>query len=157
MGLGSTGDTTNVIVKDIAVLNHKGVSADLDKYNGVMKIWPNGTTCSVSNVAFKNVRIDTVKTPASSAIFQVRTDKNFSGDANGKTAENISFENISYAGAAGTLQNSLLQGVSSSSKVNGVAFKNVVVGGTTVLSSGNTGTYITQTGPSFITNVTYSN
>jgi polygalacturonase len=157
LGLGSTGSISNIIAKDLAILNHKGVSADLDKYNGVMKIWPNGTTCSVSNVAFKNVRIDTVKTPASSAMFQIRTDKNFSGDANGKIAENISFENVSYAGVAGTLRNSLLQGVSSSSKINGVAFKNVVVGGTTVLSSGNAATYLTQTAPTYITNVTYSN
>lgn len=96
-GLGTVpnADISDITVSDNDILNQRGVY-DLDKFNGAMKVWPNGGN-HTSNITFSDIRIDTFREPSKAAIFQLRTDERFAGEGGG-TISNVTMSNIRVSG-----------------------------------------------------------
>ena len=125
---------SNLTFGNLDILNQQGVY-DLDKFNGCLKLWPNGGN-TISNVVFNNIRIDPFRSPEKSAIFQFRTDERFSGEGNGKI-RGVSLIDVNYRGSGE--RKSLLKGTGAVNNVADVQFINYKRNGSYVVddSSGN--------------------
>jgi hypothetical protein len=121
IGLGTEqdADISDISISNIDVLSQQGVY-DLDKFNGVFKIWANGEN-KISNITIENVRIDSFREPSKSCIFQLRTDERFTGEKNG-AIENVRFNNIFYNGEGE--KESILLGADSGHTINNVTINN---------------------------------
>ncbi len=96
-GLGTVPNApiSDLTISDNDILNQRGVY-DLDKFNGVMKVWPNGGN-HTSRVSFSDIRIDAFREPAKAAVFQLRTDERFAGEGGG-TISDVTMSGIRVAG-----------------------------------------------------------
>jgi hypothetical protein len=133
-GSGGGQPISNLSFQNIDIVNQQGVY-DLDKFNGCLKLWPNGGN-RISDVVFDNIRIDSFRTAGNAAIFQFRADERFSGE-NAGSLGNITVSNLTYNGKYE--RQSLLKGVDASHDVNGVNFVNYIRDGAVVTdaASGN--------------------
>lgn len=147
-GSGGGQPINNLTFQNIDILNQQGVY-DLDKFNGCLKLWPNGGNL-ISDVVFDNIRIDSFRTAGNASIFHFRADERFSGE-NAGSLKNITVSNLTYNGKYE--RPSLLKGVDASHDVNGVNFVNYVREGAVVTdaASGNINVQ------SYVSNVRYSN
>ena len=118
-GNGGGQPISNLTFQNLDILNQQGVY-DLDKFNGCLKLWPNGEN-TISNVVFDNIRIDPFRGPENSAIFQFRTDERFSGEGSG-SIKDISLINVNYRGSGE--RESLLKGTGNSNNIDGIRFIN---------------------------------
>ncbi len=96
LGTAPNAEISDITVSDNDILNQRGVY-DLDKFNGIIKVWPNGGN-HTSNMTFSNIRIDTLREPSKAAIFQLRTDERFAGEGGG-TISNVVMSNIRVSGS----------------------------------------------------------
>ncbi|QJD87459.1 discoidin domain-containing protein [Cohnella herbarum] len=137
LGTAANADISDITVRNIDVLAQQGVY-DLGKFNGVMKLWPNGGN-EIRNVLFQDIRIESFRNPSESMIFQLRTDERFPGEGNGAAIKDVTLENIDYYGG-GEMQ-SLIKGASGTSYVKNVQITNYKRGGAFVTNaaSGNIG------------------
>jgi len=87
LGTAANADISDITVNNLDVLAQQGVY-DLNKFNGVLKLWPNGGN-AISDVLFKDIRIESFRNPAESMIFQFRTDERFPGEGNGESIQRI--------------------------------------------------------------------
>ncbi|AMB60207.1 hypothetical protein AWU67_16590 [Microterricola viridarii] len=96
-GLGTVpnAEISDITVSNSDVLNQQGVY-DLDKFNGVMKVWPNGNN-HTSNITFSNIRIDSFRDPSKAVVFQLRSDERFAGEGGG-TISNVTLSGIQVNG-----------------------------------------------------------
>ncbi|OCT12917.1 hypothetical protein A8709_21565 [Paenibacillus pectinilyticus] len=151
IGLGTepNANITDLTFQNLDVLAQQGV-VDLTKFNGVMKLWPNGGN-EIRNVLFKDIRIEAFRDPSKSVVFQFRTDERFAGEGNGRIS-NVTMDNITYKGS-GELT-SLLSGVSSTNDVRDIYINNYTRNGILVTdqASGN----ITSAGNVSNVNYTYT-
>jgi hypothetical protein len=118
LGTGVNADITNIIVSNLDVLAQQGVY-DLNKFNGVLKLWPNGGN-EISNIRFEDIRIEQFRDSAHSMIFQFRVDERFPGEGDGAGIQDVTLENVDYYGS-GEMQ-SLIKGKGSAS-VSDIRFK----------------------------------
>jgi hypothetical protein len=134
IGLGGNGSQpiNDLTFQNLDILNQQGVY-DLDKFNGCLKLWPNGGN-QISDVVFDNIRIDSFRTAANAAVFQFRTDERFSGEGAG-VLKNITVSNLVYKGAGE--RQSLLRGVDVAHNVDVVNFINYQRMGANVTSVAN--------------------
>jgi len=118
-GSGGGQPINNLTFQNLDILNQQGVY-DLDKFNGCLKLWPNGGNL-ISDVVFDNIRIDSFQYASKAAVFQFRTDERFSGEGAG-VLKNITVSNITYRGSGERA--SLLKGVDAAHDVDVVNFVN---------------------------------
>ncbi len=118
LGTAANADIMGITVQNIDVLAQQGVY-DLNKFNGVLKLWPNGGN-EIKNILFKDIRIESFRNAANSMIFQFRTDERFPGEGDGKSIQDVVLENISYNGSGE--RQSLIKGASPSSFVKNIQF-----------------------------------
>ncbi len=118
IGLGTAvnADISDITVQNLDVLAQQGVY-DLNKFNGVLKLWPNGGN-EIRDVLFEDIRIETFRNPSESMIFQFRTDERFPGEGNGTSIRNVEMKNVDYYGS-GEMQ-SMIKGAGSASYVSNV-------------------------------------
>lgn len=106
LGTAANADITNITVHNLDVLAQQGVY-DLNKFNGVLKLWPNGGN-EISHIRFEDIRIEQFRDPAHSMIFQFRIDERFPGEGDGAGIQDVILENVDYYGS-GEMQ-SLIKG-----------------------------------------------
>lgn len=133
IGLGTEedADISNISISNIDVLNQQGVY-DLDKFNGVFKIWANGEN-KISDVRIDNVRIDSFREPSKACILQLRTDERFLGEKNG-VIENVSINHIFYNGEGE--RESVLLGADSVHTIKNVTIDNYYRNGKKIIDFG---------------------
>jgi hypothetical protein len=147
-GNGGGQPINNLRFQNIDILNQQGVY-DLDKFNGCLKLWPNGGN-TISDIVFDNIRIDSFRTAGNAAIFQFRADERFSGE-NAGSLKNITISNLTYNGKYE--RQSLLKGVDANHDVNGVNFVNYVREGAVVTDAASGNINI----QSYVSNVNFTN
>ncbi|WP_409342525.1 glycosyl hydrolase family 28 protein [Paenibacillus sp. MBLB4367] len=142
LGLGTTPNASidQVSFENIHILNQRGVW-DLNKYNGAIQLWATGGN-KISNVRFKNIRIDEFEVPEDSMLFQIKTDEFVPGVPLGSVS-GITFEDVFYRGKLP--RKSLIHGVDDLHNVRDIRFTNVKLNGTE-LSKNNMEAYIEAKG-----------
>lgn len=130
-GLGTVpnAEISDITVSNNDILNQQGVY-DLDKFNGVMKVWPNGGN-HTSNIAFSDIRIDAFRDPSKAAVFQLRTDERFAGEGGG-TISNVTMSGIRLSGSGERASK-----IAGTGAINGVHLSNYTRAGASVTTPAN--------------------
>ncbi len=104
VGMGGGGDIRDYLFHDIDVVNSRGYPG-APLFTGVIKLWAN-QNCTISNIEFRDIRIDPFQHPEDACVFQIRNDsrerKDFMGPPAGIPGgeiRNLIFRDIVYRGS----------------------------------------------------------
>ena len=152
LGLGGAqnADITGITFENLDIINQVGVW-DMDKHSAVFWIWASGDTSNdISDIAFKNIRIDSFMTPGDSRVFLIRNDAAAPGGATwtaGGKVSNITFEDIVYNGSGERAP--VIHGSSATENIEAIRFINYSKNGVpltqqTLSSLVNIGSYVSD-------------